>query len=182
MLTKREIAPLARAARRAWESLGPVGRGDTVLAERLGDDFASGTRRFDLWRRDQLERVCGARSFRDCGHDDYSLLMAHFHHLAGETDASARQFARATAEGRRRALFLLERECGRRGVDWPEYPGAICRRQYKCPLAEASERQLWRLLYTVRSRRDAKGAKHRPRPRGGKSGPAPAGPADPSAN
>ena len=38
----------------------------------------------------------------------------------------------------------------------PAYVEKICRNQNKCSVLEASEKQLWRLIYTVRNRAAAK--------------------------
>jgi hypothetical protein len=53
-------------------------------------------------------------------------------------------------------LHILKANCEERGLKFPDYPGAICRAQNKCGLGGATEKQLWRLVYTVRNRKKKK--------------------------
>ncbi|MFW6217429.1 MAG: hypothetical protein ACOC4K_00390 [Verrucomicrobiota bacterium] len=161
MLSKKQIIVLSKAARAAWEHLGPRGRGDSVLRERLDDDFASETKCFELWRHDQIEKVCGVRSYKLVTQDQYRLLLMHLQNLGGNAAAAAHSLRKSAGEGRRRALWLLRRNCEERGLAYPEYPEAICRRQYRCALDDAGEGQLMRLVYTVRARRKPGGEPRR---------------------
>lgn len=184
MLSRKQIIILSKAARAAWEHLGPRGRGDTVLRERLGDDFASESKCFTLWRRDQIEKVCGAgvRSYKLVTQDQYRLLLTHLQNLAGDAAAAAHSLRKSAGEGRRRALWLLRKNCQERGLAYPNYPESICRRQYKCTLDDAGEKQLMRLVYTVRARRATDGGKKKAAGRSHRNPPQLNPPANPALN
>lgn len=104
------------------------------------------------WRRDEARRSAGCRISEGCQRD-YSALKAHFLNLAGEPDAAFGELMQADGNTRRVALWNLTKALGERGLP-AAYAEAICRRQYKCGLAQASAPQLWRLLYTVKNRRE----------------------------
>jgi hypothetical protein len=64
---------------------------------------------------------------------------------------------RAETEPRRMAMHKLRRDCADRGLSL-DYPAAICRRQYRCALEDASPTQLWQLVFTIRNRRPTRRA------------------------
>ena len=66
--------------------------------------------------------------------------------------AAERTLARDADNDRRIARYKLDQALRERGLG-ESYAAAICRTQYRCSLAEASPRQLWRLVYTIRNRR-----------------------------
>lgn len=142
-LQKADIAIAARAAFDAWE-----GR---AAFEALNPEFTASAR-FEAWRRDEQIKAGGPRSLRAATQAHYGRLMAHFQALAGYAAAAARTRARDADNDRRIARYKLDQELRRHGLP-AAYAGAICRTQYKCTLDEASAKQLWRLVFTVRSRR-----------------------------
>ncbi len=107
---------------------------------------------FADWRHEQQELAVGKASLCDCVQDDYLALKAHFQRLAGEEGDALRTETRHGTEDRRVAMRKLEVECAARKLAL-SYPAAICRRQFKCALNEATVKQLWMLVFTVRNRR-----------------------------
>jgi hypothetical protein len=104
------------------------------------------------WRHVQQGQAVGIQSLRMCTQDHFGRLKAHFLKLAGEDEAATRAIVRDQDNGRRIAFFKLEQNLRERGLEM-SYAGAICRNQFKCSLAEATEQQLWKLVYTVRNRK-----------------------------
>jgi len=147
-LSKKQKADICIIARRAWKAgAGEGWRGD------LNAD-CSESALFRGWRRQQQHECCGLRSLTTCLQDaDFPLLMAHFAALIPGNDAQAGYWLeRLVEDSRNRVLFILKRSCAQYSLAWPSYPAAICRRQYKCGLGAASEKQLWALVYTCRNR------------------------------
>lgn len=103
------------------------------------------------WRHQEARRAAGVRISEACQRD-YTALKAHFLNLAGEPEAAFSELMQADDNPRRVALWNLTRALSERGLP-AAYAEAICRRQYKCSLAQAAAPQLWRLLYTVKNRR-----------------------------
>lgn len=156
---KREIAQLAHAA---W----------TVSPSREGmidcNPDLSLTRVEAAWRHVEQGRVMGGlrQSLREATQRDYPLLRAHFLRLQAEglalhgqaaaaaaaVESAEKWTVRAATDGVRRARHLLRRALEEAGLR-EGYAAAICRTQNKCSLDEASEKQLWRLIFTVRNRR-----------------------------
>lgn len=134
LLSKEQRQILARLARRAW---GMVGGGQP----------------FDAWRHTECRRACGRR-ISEATQPDFLPLRAHFRYLAGDAAGAFQDHMRSQDEPRRVALRKLERECSASGLRL-DYPAAICRRQFRCDLADASPKQLWNLVFTVRNRRPA---------------------------
>jgi len=114
----------------------------------------SGSGDANVWRREVAIRACGRR-ISEAVQRDYLTLKATFQDLAGESGRALETLLRSESEPQRVALYRLTQECGKRGLQLA-YPEAICRRQYHCGLSQASPKQLWNLLYTVRNRREVK--------------------------
>lgn len=110
---------------------------------------------FDEWRHSEVARACGKQGLRCCDQDDYAGLKAHFLDMLGASGAAFNWHVRAQSQGDRVARAVLERECGKAGVSLG-YAIAICKRQFHCELNDASEKQLWSLVYTVRNRATAR--------------------------
>lgn len=107
------------------------------------------------FRQAEVARACGKRGLRCCSQDDYKRVEAHFFWLLGEDVKALNAHLRAETEPVRQAEAVLKRECARFGFDLG-YPAAICQRQFHVPLSEATDRQLWNLVYTVRNRGNAR--------------------------
>lgn len=109
--------------------------------------------KFDRWRHAQAIKAVGRR-ISEATQGDYLPLKAHFLDLAGKPVAAMQAHMRRETEPQRVALHKLTRECAAKGLDL-SYAAAICRRQFRCALEEASEKQLWCLFFTVRNRRNS---------------------------
>jgi len=143
ILQKREIAQLARRAYEAWPERD---------AFELINAGQSKTACFEAWRHVEQGKACGVQSLCACTQADYGRLVAHFQALCGHAAAATRTLVRDADNDRRIARYKLDQALQERGLR-EEYAAAICRRQYRCGLDEATAKQLWRLVFTVRSRR-----------------------------
>jgi len=143
ILQKREIAQHARAAYERWP-----GRENF---ERVNDGLSK-TEIFNAWRHVEQGNAVGIQSLCACTQAHYGRLVAHFQALGGNAAAATRTLARDTDNDRRIARYKLDQALHERGLR-EEYAAAICRRQYRCGLADANSQQVWRLVYTIRNRR-----------------------------
>lgn len=107
------------------------------------------------WRHSQVAAACGKFGLKCCDQNDYKRVEAHFLELLGESSRAFRAHVAAETEPRRQAEAVLTRELERFGMRLA-YAEAICRQQFKCGLFDASEGQLWKLVYTVRNRGNAR--------------------------
>jgi len=157
-LSKCQKATLCQLARRAWE-LWP----EREAFLRANPEY-SATAAFEAWRRVQQRQACGVESLRSCTSEHhYLLLRSHWNAAIGNHERAASDLLKHANEARLVVLHKLRESCLERGLDYPGYPGAICRRQYKCALEDAGEKQLWRLVYTVRNRRRKDGSRPAPK-------------------
>jgi hypothetical protein len=141
-LSNKQKADLCQLYRRAYDyQLDRGALGDAALLE----DFRHG---------EQLKAV-GKQSLTSCTQDDFPVLMAHGCKLAGEDGDALYWLNRAATNPRRCALLKLEEACQEAGVWYPDYPRAICQTQFKCRLDDATAKQLWCLVFTLRNRRHA---------------------------
>jgi hypothetical protein len=150
-LNNKEKAQVCMLARKAWERWAR----DEWTADIIPglDDDVSEAAMFRAWRTREQVNACGQHSLTTCLVSDYPALMAHFCRLAGDDKGEAYWTGRLVEDPRNIALFKLRQNCEERGLRYPDYPAAICRRQYKCDLGGATTKQIWRLVYTVRNRR-----------------------------
>lgn len=134
---------------------GPLDNGQKAnLCILAKEAFALAFTDLDLesWRRSEQVAAVGKASLRDCVQADFLPLQAHFLRLGGEEGDATRTENRALAEPKRVAMAKLRAECAAREMAL-SYPAAICARQFKCRLEEASAGQIWKLVFTVRNRR-----------------------------
>lgn len=150
-LSQRQIVEIAKLAREAWEAWA----GREQFLEANGE--LSVTECFNAWRHWQQGEACGRQSLKACTQDDFLRLKAHFLALCGRTEQATHTLTRAANEPQRLARYKLAQALQERGLR-EEYAAAICRRQFRCELADASPKQLWNLFYTVRNRRPKKEA------------------------
>lgn len=144
-LQKRDIAIAARQAYDAWP--------EREAFEAINVEL-SRSECFNAWRHVEQGKAAGIQSLREMTQAHYGRVLAHFQRLAGHEAVAQRTLVRDQDNPRRIARWKLDQALRERGLD-AGYAAAICRRQYRCGLDEASERQLWRLVYTVRNRRPA---------------------------
>lgn len=145
-LSKPQKRYLSQLSRRALNQVRALARGRGETFEVTDDD----------WRHEEVIAACGKHGLRCCSQDDYKLVEAHFLDRLGAHGAAFNAQVRAATEKRRTAEAVLVRECEAGGFRL-DYANAICRTQYKCTLFDATEKQLWNLVYTIRNR----AAKHR---------------------
>jgi len=143
-LSHNQKAKLAIAARSAFDKhhkAGLIDNGQT----------------FDDWRHAECSAATDGRvgGFREATQRDYRLLRGHFANLNGDGATAIQDAIHGSPDEADldQARAILRRECRTKGHAYPEYPAAICRQQYKRPLSEASIKQLWSLIYTVRNRK-----------------------------
>lgn len=149
-LQKRDIALAARDAYQAWP--------EREAFEAINSHLTR-TDCFEAWRHVEQGKAVGIQSLCECTQAHYARALAHFQRLAGQEGAAQHTEARDQDNPRRIALWKLRQALTEAGL--PEsYAAAICRRQYRCALSEASDKQVWCLVYTVRNR--AAAAKRRP--------------------
>ena len=146
LLTPEEITRLVLLAKDAWQPLTGAGA--------IDEDF-------DAWRHREVLKAVRRNGLRDATHRDYKALRAHFLALAGKSVRAFKAAEKAAPEvaDAEQARWLLQQACREFSGAWPGYPAAICARQYRCALAEATPRQLAQLaqlLFTIRNRGRAK--------------------------
>jgi hypothetical protein len=140
---------LSKMSRRAFARMGALARG-------RGEEWPEGnTADHQAFRHDQVSRACQKRGLRCCSQDDYPRIKAHFQQLLGEDGRAFNTLVRGENNGRRIAEHKLAEEMQKAGIG-PAYVEKICMTQNKCRVLEASEKQLWHLMYTVRNRAAAK--------------------------
>ncbi len=152
-LDNGQKAKICILAREAWEHEG-----------RPGDP--------QEWRRQEQARACGHGSLRACGQEHYLLLKGHFFALLGREDAAFKALVRHGTEGRRVALWNLQKACRDAGQPYPAYAASLAKKIHRVTLDEASDRVLWFLVFTLRKRSQGKRIKAgvaRPRWAGKKS-------------
>jgi hypothetical protein len=137
---KAQLCTLSRQAFTALYSRAPLDEGEAKH-----------------FRHEQVEHAIGRAGLRDCVQNDYLPLKAHFLDIIGESGAAMNAHLAHANEDRKLAHFKLERICEEKGVALG-YAATICRAKFKCALEEASKNQLWKLFFTVKSRRSKKRA------------------------
>ena len=98
------------------------------------------------------------RRITEAAQRDFLPLKAHFQDLGGKSGQALNTLLRAESEPQRIAMHKLTQECRYRKLSL-SYPEAICRKQYHCNLTQASAKQLWCLVFTIRKRRKVEGRK-----------------------
>lgn len=124
---------LARSARRAWIALGSPAPGEAA------------------WRQEQSLKAAGVR-ISAARQSDYALLRAHFLDANKQHAQAFESLVLAEKNKQRIAKNRLAQACSERGLPL-SYPASICRKQFKCSLADATAKQLWCLFFTIKNRR-----------------------------
>lgn len=163
-LTKLQKSLIAQAARRAWDALTLDLRRQAIhqASEATNDPLCSDNQAFTHWRHAQQCAATGCDSLRAMTQRDYLPCLLHFQLIQGNhgqptldtvmPPEATRTLARNATEEHRRARWKLGQALREAGLE-QAYAEKICRTQYKCPLADASTKQLWRLFFTIRNRR-----------------------------
>lgn len=124
----------------------------------------SASKCFEAWRRVEQGKAVGIQHLTACTQDHFLSLRAHFKAMLGNGAGALQDHLRAQEEPRIRARWKLQQALDERGLD-QGYAAAICRRQYRCELGDASEKQLWALFFTVTNRRKPQAGSRPRRPR-----------------
>jgi hypothetical protein len=135
-LDRGQKSALVILAKQAWERV-------RLVNDDVGD--------FESWRQQESLKAAGVR-ISDALVKHFSILKRHFADLAGQAGKAFNSAMREGTEDKRIARHKLEEACEERGLQL-SYPAAICRRQFKRSLDDASAKQLWCLVFTVRNRR-----------------------------
>ena len=143
-LTNDQKRILSQLARRAFnldcaQARGRGGQPDTSTAAATGH------------RHQHVIAACGKHGLRCCSQDDYAAVKAHFQDLLGESGRALNSLMHGEGNKKRIAQYKLTQACRDAGLKL-SYAAAICRTQYKCALEDASEGQLWRLMFTIKNR------------------------------
>jgi hypothetical protein len=156
---KRQISKLAKRAYDQWEGREAFEECNPTMSRSAC---------FSAWRHAETLKATGYRtqSLREAiSERDYLPLLAHFSHFLGDGAGALKHLLRHAEGARIQIFFKLQQALAERGLD-EAYAVAICRRQYKCDLGDASEKQLWSLFFTVRNRRKvAAPTAHKPAPK-----------------
>lgn len=146
-LTPLQIRTLAVEARRAWHVQREMG-----LAE---EDF-------DTWRHGAVQDVApAARGLRDLTQRDFAPVRAWLRELAGGAPPPPLRDPRADDDARR-ARWALRRELASRArlfggeEEARRYAEAIFRDVHRTTSEEASARQVWQVVWTMRNRATAR--------------------------
>lgn len=107
------------------------------------------------WRHEQVRIACGRPGLRACSQLDYKRVESHFLDLLGQAGSAFNSQVQAETEPRRQAEAVLLRELNRFGFRL-SYAESISRAQFKCGVMDASVGQVWKLVYTVRNRGNAR--------------------------
>ena len=145
-LTREDKARVCILAREAFEHMH--GRGPATQAE-LGD-----------WRREQQRKACGFDSLTLCQQEHLAALEAHFLDLKGESGQAFRKLMQPQMRERQKVLGVLQANLRTFGL-MEGYAATICRSRCKCELGQASVKQLWHVIFTIRrnQQRKARGGK-----------------------
>jgi hypothetical protein len=110
---------------------------------------------FNDWRHEQVATACGKLGLRCASQADYKAIEAHFLQLVGQEGKALKALVRSQTEGRRQAEYKLVKECESAGFHI-SYAEKICWNQNRCSLFDASEKQIWKVFFTVRNRKNGK--------------------------
>ena len=106
--------------------------------------------KIEFRRRVQREQF-GLTSLTAATQAQYADIKAAFESLAGDDARAYTTIRRGQDNPRRVALWNLQRACAAAKLS-TAYAQSICKTQYRCTLDEANEKQLWRLVYTIKNR------------------------------
>ena len=141
-LTNPQKRILSQLARRAFNR-------ELALARGRGEKLAAINE--VEFRHDHVARACGKIGLRCCTQDDYGAVKAHFLDLLGEHQAAFSAVHHGQGNARRVAEYKLVQACEAAKLPLT-YAAKICSSQFRCALEEATEKQLWCLMFTIQNR------------------------------
>jgi hypothetical protein len=124
----------------------------------LAYDIADSHVAFDDWRHSEVRRVVHRAGLRDCLNMHYLPLFAHFHELLGNSGRATKALVKAETEPRTWALHALQKEAVKAKDVMPEamkYARGFLRNKRGVSLDEASDRDIWHAVFTVRRKAQA---------------------------
>lgn len=146
-------APLSNAQKRHLSILARRAfRRAAALARGRGEAFAESEEQF---RHREVTTATGKIGLRCAGQDDYRAIEAHLWSLLKEEGRAFTAHVKAQTNSHRQAEAVLAREIEAAADVIPDalrYITSICRAQFRCSPLDASEKQLWNLVYTLRNR------------------------------
>ncbi len=119
---------------------------------------------FDEWRHAEVRRTVHRAGLRDCLNMHYLPLKARFLDLAGHTGASVRALVKAETEPRSWALNRLYAEAKAAEDVLPramDYAKGFLRNKRGVTLDEASDKDIWHAVFTIRRKAQAERKKKR---------------------
>lgn len=136
-----------------------------VLAAKEAHAVAGGGENFDAWRAEQAYRAVGRR-ISTARNEDYLPLRAHFRNLAGDSGRAFRDHMRSHDEPRAQALHRLRIECQAAADVLPGAEAYVrgMLRNKGTSLDDASPKQLWHAIFTLRRKCQLERKKARPLP------------------
>lgn len=114
--------------------------------------------KFDDWRKQTLwDLVCKA-SFRTVNQTEFNKVLDGFNVLAGKRVVQVHCTIKQAADEVRRAIWRLKEECkslaesfgGEEGA--MRYANSLVEKIHKVKLADANAKQVWQVIFTLRSR------------------------------
>lgn len=102
------------------------------------------------WRAGEAIEAVGVR-ISEASNGHFNKLYSHFLNLAGNSGAAFKAALRDETEEARQAMHKLTKELAAANLD-KSYAEAICMSVFKCSLAQATPKQLWKVMFTIRSR------------------------------
>ncbi|WP_009965358.1 hypothetical protein [Verrucomicrobium spinosum] len=139
----KPLSNLQKATLSQWAKKGYTRARDLDLTDEKEAD----------WRGQESIAACGRR-ISEATNGDYLVLLAHFKNLAGDSGGAFQATMRAQSDPKRQALHKLDTELTKAGLD-RAYAEKICMDTYKCTIAQATAKQIWNLMYTIRNRRNS---------------------------
>ena len=144
---KRELCMLARQAydqaRRSGAAPDPA------------DDGMCATTAFNVWRRLRQQEACGIGSLKEATNQDYLTIKGFWLRQLGRTPQADKTEARRLGEKVTWAMDRLKRELAAASDVLPggrQYIEGFLRNKRGVSLEEASVKQIWQAIYTLRRR------------------------------
>lgn len=142
-LNKEQVRELILAANEAYRKQKELGLTDVS---------------FDDWRKTTLwDLVCKA-SFRTVNQTEFNKVLDGFYVLSGKRTVQVHCTIKQSADEVRRAIWRLKEECkvlaesfdGEEGA--MRYANALMEKIHKVKLSDANAKQVWQVIFTLRSR------------------------------
>lgn len=151
-LTNDQKRYLSQLSDRAFRFLGAKARGrGEAWPEQATANLAS-------FRHAEVAKACGKLGLRCCSQDDYGTVKAHFLSLLGEDGRALKAHVEGAKNPDRIAEWKLTQEIDAAaavGIT-RRYAEEICKRQFGCTILEATTKQKWNLMFTIRNRAAAR--------------------------